>query len=55
MLGPDKEVTLSDCLDYLDYIVNLVGVDHVGIGSNMHDTMRVLPIRLSFEVDIVIC
>jgi len=47
---PGKEGTLSDFLDHLDYIVNLVGVDYVGIGADRNDNMRAMPIRSDFEV-----
>jgi membrane dipeptidase len=32
-----REATLEDMLDHIDYIVNLVGVDHVGIGLDQTD------------------
>lgn len=47
---PGKEGTLSDYLNHLDYIVNLIGVDHVGIGADINENMRVTPIRSDFEV-----
>jgi membrane dipeptidase len=31
------EATLDDMLDHLDYIVNLIGVDHVGLGLDQTD------------------
>ena len=43
------EGTLTDYLDHLDYIVKLVGVDHVGIGSDINDNMRAMPMRSDFE------
>ncbi|MBA7522796.1 hypothetical protein ES705_14916 [subsurface metagenome] len=46
---PGTEGTLSDFLDHLDYIVNLVGVDYAGIGADIDDNMRVIPISLDFE------
>ncbi|MEA4849613.1 MAG: dipeptidase [Clostridiaceae bacterium] len=46
---PGKEGVLGDMLDHIDYIVNLVGVDHVGIGSDRNDCMRVMPILSDFE------
>lgn len=30
----DKDVGLDDFLDHIDYVVNLVGIDHLGIGSD---------------------
>jgi membrane dipeptidase len=32
-----REATLEDLLDHVDYIANLVGVDHVGIGLDQTD------------------
>ncbi len=31
---PSDEATLKDVVDHIDYIVKLIGVDHVGIGSD---------------------
>jgi len=31
---PKKLATLKDAVDHIDYVVNLVGIDHVGIGSD---------------------
>ena len=31
---PKKLATLNDAVDHIDYVVNLVGIDHVGIGSD---------------------
>jgi len=33
-LFPPKLATVSDLADHIDHIVNLVGIDHVGIGSD---------------------
>jgi membrane dipeptidase len=33
--APGKRPTLEDFLDQIDYVVQLVGVDHVGIGTDM--------------------
>jgi len=32
--GPD-ELGVNDLIDHVDYVVNLVGIDHVGIGSDL--------------------
>ena len=32
--GPPEEVTVKDIVDHIDHVVNLVGVEHVGIGSD---------------------
>jgi membrane dipeptidase len=34
---PDKEPTLTDYLDILEYTVNLVGIDHVGLGPDLFE------------------
>lgn len=31
---PPKLATVKDLVDHIDYIVNLIGIDHVGIGSD---------------------
>lgn len=31
---PRELPTVSDCVDHIDYVKNLVGIDHVGIGSD---------------------
>jgi len=30
--------TIHDYLDHMDYVVNLVGVDHVGIGTDIYES-----------------
>lgn len=31
---PDELASVSDLLDHIDHVVNLIGIDHVGIGSD---------------------
>jgi membrane dipeptidase len=31
---PKAQPTVSDCVDHIDYVKNLVGIDYVGIGSD---------------------
>jgi len=31
---PGNQVTIADLVDHIDYVVNLVGVEHVGLGSD---------------------
>ena len=31
---PDKKATVSDLVDHIDHVVNLVGIDYVGIGTD---------------------
>lgn len=31
---PAKNASISDFVDHIDYVVNLIGIDHVGIGSD---------------------
>lgn len=33
-LGTKPEATITDCLDHMDYIVKLIGAEHVGIGTD---------------------
>ncbi|MDX1403750.1 MAG: dipeptidase [Woeseiaceae bacterium] len=44
--GPYPYATLAETLDHFDHIVNLVGVDHVGIGSDYDGVGDSLPIGL---------
>ena len=44
--GPYPYATLDETLDHFDHIVNLVGVDHVGIGSDYDGVGDSLPIGL---------
>ena len=44
--GPYPYATLDDVLDHFDHIVALVGVDHVGIGSDYDGVGDTLPIGL---------
>ena len=44
--GPMPFATLSDVLDHFDHVVSLVGVDHVGIGSDYDGVGDSLPIGL---------
>ena len=39
---PSDKATLKDVLDHIDYIVRLIGIDHVGIGSDF-DGVPALP------------
>lgn len=44
--GPFPFATLDDVLDHFDHVVGLVGVDHVGIGSDFDGVGDSLPIGL---------
>lgn len=44
--GPMPYASLDDVLDHFDHVVNLVGVDHVGIGSDYDGVGDSLPIGL---------
>ena len=33
-LYPKELPTVSDCVDHIDYVKNLVGIDYIGIGSD---------------------
>jgi membrane dipeptidase len=39
---PTKSVTLKDVIDHIDYVVKLVGINHVGIGSDFDGGGRVV-------------
>jgi membrane dipeptidase len=44
--GPFPFASIDDVLDQIDYIVDLVGIDHVGIGSDFDGVGDTLPIGL---------
>ena len=44
--GPLPYASLDDVLDHFDHVVNLVGVDHVGIGSDYDGVGDSLPVGL---------
>ncbi len=44
-LKESKEAYISDYIDHIDYIVNLIGIDYVGIGSDFDGTT--LPLDLN--------
>ena len=36
---------LSDLLDNIDYCANLVGMEHIGVGSDLNENNRALPMQ----------
>jgi membrane dipeptidase len=44
--GPFPFASVDDVLDQIDYVVDLVGIDHVGIGSDFDGVGDTLPIGL---------
>jgi membrane dipeptidase len=36
-------------LDNIDYVANLVGVDHVGVGSDINENFRAMPMLSAWE------
>jgi membrane dipeptidase len=44
--GPFPFATLNDVLDHYEHVVSLVGVDHVGIGSDFDGVGDSLPVGL---------
>jgi membrane dipeptidase len=44
--GPFPAASIEDVLDQIDYVVDLVGIDHVGIGSGFDGVGDALPIGL---------
>jgi len=49
VLKPGVAPTVDDLVTHIDYIVDLVGVDHVAIGTDINEAFRVMPIPSSFE------
>jgi len=49
VLKPGIAPTVDDLVTHIDYIVNLVGIDHVAIGTDINEPFRVMPIPSSFE------
>ena len=48
-LTSKPETTIDDWLDHIDYIVNLIGLNHVGIGTDFYGFS--LPKALSAKID----
>jgi len=46
----DDMATLSDVVDHIDYVVKLVGIDHVGIGSDFDGGGKVKDIKDVSEI-----
>ncbi|MBI4277492.1 MAG: membrane dipeptidase [Armatimonadetes bacterium] len=46
---PGVPPTIDDFCAHIDYLVDLVGVDHVCIGSDINENFRVMPIPSPFE------
>lgn len=46
----DKQASLTDAIDHIDYVVNLVGVDYVGIGSDFDGDGELIGCRSSNEL-----
>jgi membrane dipeptidase len=44
-LNETKKASIKDVIDHIDYIVNLVGIDHVGLGSDF-DGIESTPVGL---------
>jgi membrane dipeptidase len=40
--------TILDFVDHMEYVANLVGIDHVGLGSDINEVDRVSPVSASF-------
>ena len=40
--------TILDFVDHMEYVANLVGIDHVGLGSDINEPARVLPVSHVF-------
>lgn len=48
-LTTNMKTTIDDWLDHIDYIINLVGIDHVGIGTDYYGYS--LPDNLAKKID----
>lgn len=46
----EEKASLSDAIRHIDYIVNLVGIDHVGIGSDFDGDGELIGCRASNEL-----
>lgn len=49
-LSDSKEVYIKDYVEHIDYIVNLVGIDYVGIGSDFDGASMPIDLRDSSEI-----
>ncbi|NLY46649.1 MAG: membrane dipeptidase [Tissierella sp.] len=49
-LSDKKEVYIKDFVDHIDYIVNLIGIDYVGIGSDFDGAKMPLDLKDSSEM-----
>lgn len=49
--GPYPYATLDDVLDHIDHVVALVGIEHVGLGSDFDGVGDTLPIGLKDAAD----
>jgi membrane dipeptidase len=47
---PDTPSTMEDFFAHLEYLVEMAGVDHVGIGTDLNENFRALPIPSGFEL-----
>ncbi len=50
MIRPDAPVTVEHVVDHIDYVIKLVGVEHVGIGSDLDLAGLGMPIPKPGEV-----
>lgn len=49
-LADHKEVYIKDYVDHIDYVVNLIGIDHVGIGSDFDGASMPKDLKDSSEI-----
>jgi len=49
--GPYPFVSIEDVLDHFDHVIDLVGIDHVGIGSDFDGVGDSLPTGLKDVTD----
>jgi membrane dipeptidase len=51
--GPVSEIsgrvpTVLEFVDHMEYVANLVGIDHVGLGTDINEVDRVIPVSAAF-------
>ena len=44
-----KDADIAHGFDHIEYVANLVGIDHVGLGSDINENFRALPVKSAFE------
>lgn len=45
-----RHSTIDDYMAHLEYMIDLIGIDHVGIGTDLNENFRALPMPSGFEL-----